>query len=976
MWIVRLALRRPYTFVVMALCILLGGIFTIARMPTDIFPEVDIPVIGVVWQYAGMMPEELANRVTSAYERTLTTTVNGIEHIESQTLLGTAVIKVFFHPGTQISEANAEVTAISQTLLKQFPPGTTPPLIMQYSASNVPVLQASVHSETLPEQPLFDLTSNFLRIGLATVQGAQMPFPFGGKVRQIMVDIDPERLQADGISPRDVIDAVNAQNLILPAGTAKLGTQEVYVKLNSSPTAVAEIANLPIKTVRGATITIGDVAHVRDGYAPQTSIVRADGRRGVLVSILKGAGASTIDIVKRVRAALPAALDTLPKEYKLDILLDQSLFVRAAVDGVVKEAVIAAALTGLMILLFLGSWRSTLIVVVSIPLSILVSIIVMASLGETLNLMTLGGLALAVGILVDDATVEIENVHRNIAMKKPIVKAILDGAQQIATPAFVATLCICIVFVPVVFIAGAAKSLFTPLAMAVVFAMLTSYFLSRTLVPTMVHYLLEPEVALYTGDPAGDALKKNFIWRTHEKFNVQFERLRRAYGGYLDWALDHRRLVVLAFLGFAARFHRCPTVFPFLGSDFFPAVDAGELRLHVRCPSGTRIEETERYFARVERVVREVIPPAELKTILDNIGIPASSINNVLGDPSMISSADGEMMISLDEEHHHAIAGYAKTLRERFAIEFPNLDIFFLAPDITTQVLNFGLSAPIDLQITGPPGNQPANLEIIRALRNEVAAVPGAVDVHLGQATGAPQLDVNVDRIEASQQGLTQQNVANDLLVSLSSSGQVSPSYWLDPKRGVQYLVAVQTLQYKVDSIEAIRNTPVRLTASTVPQTLGNLAHIQRTSSPVNITHFNAGGTYDVLANVQGADLGSVADAVDRLVQQTKKKLPRGSTLIMRGQVESMRSSFRGLGFGLIFAVALVYFLMVVNFQSWLDPLIILMALPGAIRRHRVDALRHRHHRQRAGADGRHHEHRRRHVELHPHGHVRQRSAT
>jgi multidrug efflux pump subunit AcrB len=929
MWIVRLALRRPYTFVVMALCIVLGGALTITRMPTDIFPEVDIPVIGVVWQYTGMIPEELSNRVTSNYERALTTTVNGIEHIESQTVLGTAIIKVFFHTGTSIATANAQVTAISQTLLKQFPPGITPPLVMQYSASNVPVLQASVHSETLPEQQLFDLTSNFLRIGLATVQGAQMPFPYGGKVRQIMIDIDPERLQADGISPRDVLDAVTNQNLILPAGTAKLGTREVYVKLNSSPTAVAELASLPIKTVRGATITIGDVAHVRDGYAPQTSIVRADGRRGVLVTILKAAGASTIDIVKRVRAALPASLDTLPKEYKLDILLDQSLFVRAAVDGVVKEAIIAAALTGLMILLFLGSWRSTLIVVVSIPLSILVSIIVMASLGETLNLMTLGGLALAVGILVDDATVEIENVHRNIAMRKPLVKAILDGAQQIATPAFVATLCICIVFVPVVFIVGAAKSLFTPLAMAVVFAMLTSYFLSRTLVPTMVHYLLEPEVALYTGDPAGNALKHNLIWRIHEKFNVQFERLRRAYGGYLDWALDHRRLVTLGFLGFAAG--SLLLLFPFLGNDFFPAVDAGQLRLHVRCSPGTRIEETERDFGRIERVIREVIPPAELKTVLDNIGIPASGINMVLGDPSMISSADGEIMISLDAENHHPIAGYAKTLRERFLVEFPNIDIFFLAPDITTQVLNFGLSAPIDLQVVGPPGNQVANLEIARKLRNDVAGVRGAVDVHLGQAVGAPQLDVNVDRIEANQQGLTQQNVANDVLVSLSSSGQVSPSYWLDPKRGVQYLVAVQTLQYKVDNLEAIRNTPVRLSASNVPQTLGNLAHIERSSGAVNVTHFNAAGTFDVLANVQGADLGSVADAIDKIVEKTRKDLPRGTTLVMRGQVESMRSSFRGLGFGLIFAVALVYFLMVVNFQSWLDPLIILMALPGAI---------------------------------------------
>ena len=929
MWIVRLALRRPYTFVVMALCILLGGIFTITRMPTDIFPEVDIPVIGVVWQYGGMVPEELANRVTSGYERALTTTVNGIEHIESQTVLGTAVIKVFFHKGTPISEAIAQVTAVSQTLLKQFPPGITPPLIMQYSASNVPVLQASVHSDTLPEQSLFDLTSNFLRIGLATVQGAQMPYPYGGKMRQVMIDLDLDRLQAQNLSPRDVLEAISVQNLILPSGTVKLGGQEAFVKLNSSPSAIAELADLPIKTVRGATITVGDVAHVRDGYAPQTSIVRADGKRGVLVTILKGAGASTLDIVARVRAALPAALDTLPKEYKLDILLDQSVFVRAAVEGVVREAALAATLTGLMILLFLGSWRSTLIVVVSIPLSILVSLIIMAALGQTLNLMTLGGLALAVGILVDDATVEIENVHRHIAMRKPIIRAILDGAEQIATPAFVATLCICIVFVPVVFITGAAKSLFTPLAMAVVFAMMTSYFLSRTLVPTMVHYLLGTEVALYTGDPAGAAQKRTLIWRVHEKFNARFERLRRFYGGYLDWALSNKRLVIVVFSGFVIL--SCGALFSFLGKDFFPAVDAGQLRLHVRCPSGTRIEETERIFGRIENVVRDVVPKDELRAMIDNIGLPASSINMVLGDPSMISSADGEILISLDEKKHGPIAVYAKRLRERFALEFPSLDIFFLAPDITTQVLNFGLSAPIDLQIVGPPGNQALDLDIAHRLREEVASVRGAVDVHLAQAVGAPQLELSIDRAEANQQGLTQRDVASDVLVSLSSSGQVSPSYWLDPKRGVQYLVAVQTPQYKMESLDAIRAAPVHLFGSTTPQTLGNLASIRRTSGAVNVTHYNAAGVYDVLANVQGTDLGSVADAVENIIQKTRKTLPRGTTLVMRGQVESMRSSFRGLGYGLVFAVLLVYFLMVVNFQSWLDPFIILMALPGAV---------------------------------------------
>ncbi len=936
MWIVRLALRRPYTFVVMAMLIVIGGVFSITRMPTDVFPEIDIPVVGVVWVYGGMPPEELEQRVTGNYERALTTTVNGIEHIESQTLSGVAVIKVFFHPGTHIEAAVAQITAISQTVVRQFPPGITPPLIIQYSASNVPVLQASVHSDTLPEQTLFDLTSNFLRIGLATVQGAQMPFPFGGKQRQIMVDLDLERLHAQGLSPRDVINALTAQNLILPSGTAKLGGQEVSVRLNSSPSAVAELASLPVRTGNGTVVTIGDVASVRDGFSPQTSLVRADGKRGVLVPILKSAGSSTLDIASRVRSALPQILTTLPKEYKLDVLFDQSVFVRASIEGVVKEAAIAAVLTGLMILLFLGSTRSTIIVIVSIPLSILVSIIVLAMLGQTLNLMTLGGLSLAVGILVDDATVELENVHRNIAMNKPLVQAILDGAQQIATPAFVATLCICIVFVPVVFITGAAKSLFTPLAMAVVFAMMTSYLLSRTLVPTMVHYLLGAEVHLHVHQKTGDGhanakptKKPGIVWRIHQRFNVHFERFRRSYGGFLDWALDHRVLVTVGFLGFAVA--SSAALFPVLGRDFFPTVDAGQLKLHVRCPPGTRIEETERAFAQVEDVVRSVIPKDELDTMLDNIGLPVSGINLLLGDPSMISAADGEILISLNEKKHGPTSVYAKQLRERFAKEVPAFEVFFLAPDITTQVLNFGLSAPIDVQIVGPLGNQKENLEIARKLRSEIAGVRGAVDVHLGQSVGAPELRVDVDRAEASQQGLTQRDVANDMLVSLSSSSQVSPSYWLDPKRGVQYLVAVQTPQYKVDTMSALQGTPISLGPGKQPQTLGNLATVKRVGTAVNITHFNASSTYDVLSNVQGRDLGAVADAVETIVNKARDTLPRGSRLSVRGQVESMQSSFKGLAFGLVFAVGLVYFLMVVNFQSWLDPFIILMALPGAV---------------------------------------------
>ena len=928
MWIVRLALRRPYTFVVMAMLILIGGIYSILRTPTDIFPEVDIPVIAAVWGYSGLSADEMDQRFTGNFERALTTTVNGIEHIESQSLFGVAITKIFFHHGTDIAAANAQVTAISQTLLRQFPPGATPPLIIQYSASNVPILQGSIHSDTLPEQDLFDLTTNFLRTGLATVQGAQMPYPYGGKQRQIMVDIDLPRLHALGLSPRDVSNAINVQNLILPSGTAKLGVQELLVRLNSSPDSVADIAQLPIRTVNGSTIVIGDVAHVRDGFAPQTSIVRADGRRGALLPILKSAGSSTLEIVERIKAALPGILATMPSAYKFDILFDQSIFVRAAIEGVVHEAVIAAVLTGLMILLFLGSWRSTLIVIVSIPLSILVSIIVLSLLGQTLNLMTLGGMSLAVGILVDDATVEIENVHRNLAQRKPLVRAILDGAAQIATPAFVATLCICIVFLPVVFITGAARSLFTPLAMAVVFAMLTSYFLSRTLIPTMVNYLLAAEVERYSGSSHGST-GHDIIWRVHERFNKQFARLRHAYGGCLDWALDHHKLVITAFLGFVIISTAC--LFPNLGRDFFPSVDAGQIRFHVRLSPGTRIEESETLFAQVEDFVREVIPRHELQTIISNIGLPVSGINLTLGDPSMISSADGEVLVQLAREREQPTPEYIKRLRARFAKRFPAMEFFFLAPDITTQVLNFGLSAPIDIQIASNLANRGKNLAIAMQLRDELAKVHGAVDVHLQQVTGAPLLKVNVDRIEASEQGLTQRDIANDALISLSSSSQTSPSFWLDPNRGVQYFVAVQTPQYRVNTVDALKETPIAFPDGKEPQTLGNLATIERGTMAVNVTHYNIAPTFDILASVQNTDLGSVADEIKRIVAEIKPRLPRGTSIAIRGQVQSMESSFQGLAYGIIFAVVLVYLLMVVNFQSWIDPLIILTALPGAL---------------------------------------------
>src|SRR5580658_4876161 len=673
MWIVRLALRRPYTFVVMAILIVIGGAYSVLRMPTDILPEIEIPVVSVVWQYGGLPPDEMEQRFTGFFERGLTTTVNGIEHIESQSLYGVSVTKVFFHPGTKMEMANAQVTASAQTFLKFLPPGATPPLIVNYSASNVPILQGSIHSDTLSEQQLYDLTSNFLRAGLATVQGAQMPFPYGGKQRQVMVDIDLPRLYALGLSPNDVSNAVQAQNLVLPSGTAKLGNQELLVRLNSSPDAVRDIAALPVKSVKGSTVTLGDVAQVRDGFAPQTSLVRTNGRRGVLMTLLKSAGSSTIDIARRVRSIMPSLLTTLPPEYKMDLLFDQSVFVQAAVSGVLKEAGIAAGLTALMILLFLGSWRSTLVVVTSIPLSILVSFICLAVLGQTVNLMTLGGLSLAVGILVDDATVELENVHRHMAMKKPIKQAILDGAQQIAVPAFVATLCICIVFIPIVFISGAARSLFTPLGMAVVFAMMTSYFLSRTLVPTMVQYLLGPEIGLYTGTAKGH----HIIWRIHERFNVVFGRFRRAYGSYLDWALKHRLFVAVGFAAMVVT--SIAALFPTLGRDFFPSVDAGQIRFHLRLAPGTRIESTEHAFAKVEAIVQEAVPASELETVIDNIGLPVSGLNLTLGDPSMISSADGEVLIQLGDKHRPTNE-YVKDLRHRFAREMPEVEVFFLAP--------------------------------------------------------------------------------------------------------------------------------------------------------------------------------------------------------------------------------------------------------------------------------------------------------
>jgi len=943
MWIVRLALRRPYTFVVMAILIVLLGVWSIVMMPTDIFPDIDIPVISIVWRYDGMPPKELTDRITTNFERTCTTTVNDIEHLESQTVLGESIIKLYFQPGAKIEAATAQVTAISQAMLRTMPPGTQPPLIIQYSAADVPVIQLSLSSEKMSEQQLFDMGANFLRGGLATVQGAEIPWPYGGKQATIMVDLDPQKLYAWGLSPQDVSDAVNNQNLIIPAGSAKIGAQEYPVRINSSPQVIQELNDLPIKTVNGTPIYIHDVAHVRDGFVPQHSMVHVDGKRGALLTVMKSGNASTLDIVKRVRERLPAVLATLPADFKVTPLFDQSLFVWASVKGVLFEGVTAAILTALMILVFLGSLRSTLIVCISIPLSILVSIIVLGFLGQTLNVMTLGGMALAVGILVDDATVEIENIHRNLHQGKRLVQAILDGAQQIALPAFVSTLCICIVFVPVVFLTGAARSLFTPLAMAVVFAMLTSYLLSRTLVPTMVHYLLAGEVQLFGGreeEAQEHPARKNLlvrgleaierpIWGLHRAFNRRFEQLRRLYGGMLALALHHRVFVVVAFTIFVIG--SC-ALYPLIGRDFFPTVDAGQIRLHVRARPGTRIEETERVFGRVEDVLRRSIPASEVESVLDNIGIPYSGINMSLSDGSLMSSADGEILISL-KENHHPTAQYIDRLRKDLAGQFPELVFFFQPADIVTQVLNFGLPAAIDVQVEGPERNVEQNLAIAQEILGQMRQIPGIADPHLQQVPKVPDLFVQVDRTLASELGLAQRDVADSLLISLSSSGMTQPMFWINPKNGVQYSVAVQTPDYKINSLDDLKTIPI-LAASgqKTPQLLTNVSQITRGYSPANVMHYDVQPVIDVNADhVIGADLGSVEDQVRRIVAKFEPKLPRGSSIRIRGQAESMDSSFSHMALGLIAAVTLVYLLMTVNFQSWIDPLIILMALPGAL---------------------------------------------
>ena len=938
MWIVRLALRRPYTFIVMSMLILILGVLAIFRTPVDIFPVVNIPVIAVIWNFNGLEPQEMEQRIVSNSERAYTTTVNDIEHMESESYNGIAVIKIYFQPGADIPSAISLAAAESQAILRTLPTGTTPPLIVQYNAADVPVLQSVVYSDTLSEDQLNDFANQFIRTQLATVEGAQLPLAYGGKQRNIMVDLDPQQMLAKNISAADVSSAFNAQNVILPAGTAKMGEREYNVRVNSSPTEVEQLNDLPIKEVNGAMVYIRDIGHVRDGAAVQTNIVRRDGRRSALLTVLKSGAASTLDVVNRVRTRMPSVLATLPPALKLDFLFDQSLFVRSSISGVVREAVIAACLTGLMILLFLGSWRATLIVVISIPLSILSSIIILSALGETLNIMTLGGLALAVGILVDDATVEIENTHRNIEMGKPILKAILDGAQEVATPAFVSTLSICIVFVSVTFLQGAAKSLFTPLALAVVLAMIPSYILSRTLVPTLVRFLLPKEVELYRSRVEAESSGKNgsqevepgpkprgdIVWRIGERFNNLFEKLHVRYRGALVWALGHRLIVCVLFVVFCAASF---SLFPFLGRDFFPSVDAGQFRLHVRAPAGMRIEETEQRFAQVEQVIRDTVPPEELDIVLDNIGLPYSGLSLALSDSATIGSLDGEILVSL-KQNHRPTQNYVEELRNKLKAKFPDMTFFYQPADIVTQVLNFGLPAPIDIQLVG---RDPKNLAIAREIQTRVAAIPGAIDVHLQQVPAVPDLFINVDRTQAQQLGLAQRDVASDLLVSLSSSFQTAPNFWLNPQNGVSYAVQVMTPQYKIDSIDALQSTPIRSNTGQMPQLLSNLAIVERTQSAGVVTHYDIQPTLDILASVQDRDLAGVGNDVNKILADVKTRLPRGSSIDVRGQVETMQASFSGLTMGLIFAAILVYLLIVVNFQSWLDPFIITLALPGAL---------------------------------------------
>ncbi len=918
MWIVRIALDRPYTFIVLALLILIASPVVISRTPTDIFPNINIPVVAVSWTYTGLNPEEMEGRLTTVYERVLTTTVDNIEHIESTTVNGQTVVKIFLQPNASLDTANAQVTAISQTILRTLPAGTQPPLILNYSASSVPILQLALSGKGLSEQQLNDIGQNFLRTQLVTVPGASIPYPYGGKQRQIMIDINPPLLQSKGLSATDIVNAVNQQNLVLPSGTAKIDRFEYDIDMNSSPRTVPELNDLPIKVSGNSTIYLRDIAHVRDGFAPQTNIVRHDGRRGTLVTVLKAGTASTLDVVQGIRDILPRVASTLPPELEIRPLADQSIFVRASISGVIREGVIAACLTGLMILIFLGSWRSTLIIAVSIPLAVLTSILVLSALGETINIMTLGGLALAVGILVDDATVTIENIERHLEEGQSLRDGIMEGAAEIAVPALVSTLSICIVFLPMFFLTGVARYLFVPLAEAVVFAILASYILSRTLVPTLAMYLLKARVHT-------DKTSRNPFGMFHRAFERGFERVRLGYQGLLATLVNRRLIFIpLTLLACASAF----LLVPFLGQDFFPSTDSGQFILHVRARSGTRIEETARLCDLVEASIRRAIPPAEMDNILDNIGLPYSTINFVHSTSGLIGAGDADIMVALKEKHRPT-ADYIRELRRALPGQFPGVTFYFLPADIVTQILNFGLPAPIDVQFDGADIEH--NRQLADKMLEQLRHVPGIADLRIQQKFDYPKFHIAVDRTKAAGGGFAERDVASSLLISLNGSFQTTPTFFLNWQNGVSYNLVTQTPQYDVQSLQDLQNIPVTAPSAPHPEILADVASIDRQNEMQVLTHYNIRRVVDIYGSVQDRDLGAVGRDVTRIVDANRKLLPRGSFLTVRGQLETMRTSYIGLLAGLGFAIILVYFLIVVNFQSWVDPFIIITALPAAL---------------------------------------------
>jgi multidrug efflux pump subunit AcrB len=930
MWIVRVALQRPYTFIMLAVLIVFLGVYSLLKMPTDIFPDIKIPIAAVIWRYTGLLPEEIANRIVLYSERIAQTVVNDVEHTESQSVNSTSVVKYFFQPNANQNLSMAQIIAVSQTQLQSAPPGTTPPFVLAYNASSVPILQLALSSDTIPEQEIFDLGNNVLRTQLATVAGASIPYPYGGKQREVQVDLDPKQLRARGLAASDVVTAISQQNLILPAGTEKIDTKEMFVKLNASPTKIEELNDLPINSRNGTVTYVRDVAHVRDGYPPQTNIARVDGKRAIVMTVLKTGTASTLDIINGINSKLPLARASLPKDLKIVPLSDQSIFVRAAIDGVIREGIIAAALTGLLILLFLGSWRSTLIITISIPLSVLASVACLAALGETINIMTLGGLALSVGILVDDATVTIENINFHLEQGSDVDQAILEGARQIALPALVSTLSICIVFVPMFQLAGIAKYLFIPLAEAVVFAMLASYLLSRTLIPTLAHFWLKRK-------EDESRKKKGPLARIQESFEHGFERLREGYKELLSLAIEGGA-------GFAAMFLLAMAAtallafplgpLPGLGQDFFPSVDAGQLKLHLRASTGTRIEETAMLCDQVEKTLRDTIKPGEITSIVDNLGLPYSGINLAYSTSAPVGPGDADIFINFAKKHS-SLDDYQRDLRRKLAASYPSTQFEFLPADIVSQILNFGLPSPLDVQVAGT--DTVANRAFIEKLLPQLAGIAGAVDMHIQQPYDYPQVNVDVDRTKAEFLGLTEQNVASNLLISLSGSFQTAPSFWIDPKSGTQYNVVAQTPQYLLSSLNDLGNTPLSRTIGSTPtaagtsEILSNVSTMRRSVAPAVVSHYNAQTAFDIYGNVQGADLGSVAAQLNKIIDASKKDLPKGSTIRLKGQVETMQQSFRGLLLGLAGAIILVYMLIVVNFQSLLDPLIIIMALPAAL---------------------------------------------